>query len=120
MLRFEEDVLNFLQSPDEALFFPLSLSGYQVTIRADNRGRLAVRWPVAVSLSSLATDANFHVPRVSQRLLAHRTAQYHGLQTATVDDGGDDHGKIKATKPQANLEAKVRRLHDARYRRWLT
>lgn len=43
-----------------------------------------------------------------QRLLAHRTAQYHGLQTATVDDGGDDHGKIRATRPLNTPETKVR------------
>ena len=88
----------------------------------NDRGKLAARWPVATSLRPSATETPyFHVRCVSQRLLAHRTAQYHGLQTATVDDGGDDHGKIKATKPQANLEAKVGRLHLAKYRRgrWL-
>jgi hypothetical protein len=68
VLRFEEDVVDFVQSSTgEAYHFPLSLSGYQ-------------------------------------RLLAHRIAQYHGLQTSTVDDGGDEHGKIKATKPHSGLE----------------
>lgn len=31
VLRFEDDVLAFLQSDEEALLFPLSLSGYQVS-----------------------------------------------------------------------------------------
>ena len=30
VLRFEEDVLAFIDSGEEAMFFPLTLSGYQV------------------------------------------------------------------------------------------
>jgi len=78
VLRFEKDVIDFVQGSEEAYHFPLSLSGYQ-------------------------------------RLLAHRIAQYHGLQTATVDDGGDEHGNIKATKPQSNMEPRKPKLADVTF-----
>ena len=96
VLRFEEDVINYLSGQEDALYFPLSLSGYQVSLRPTAQKILLV-------LPS-ADRKSFSVPL--QRLLAHRVAQYHGLQTVTVDDGGDHHGKIKATKPQPSLEMK--------------
>lgn len=45
-----------------------------------------------------------------QRLLAHRVAQYYGLETATVEGEDPDKGKIRAAKTPNTRAPKVRRL----------